>query len=30
VHRSVYVAEAIAKRLSSKYGAIKTQHDELP
>jgi UPF0042 nucleotide-binding protein len=29
-HRSVYVAEAIAKRLSSKYGTIRTQHHELP
>jgi UPF0042 nucleotide-binding protein len=30
LHRSVYVAEAIAKRLSANYGAIRTQHDELP
>ena len=29
-HRSVYVAEAIAQRLSGKYGAIQTRHDELP
>jgi UPF0042 nucleotide-binding protein len=29
LHRSVYVAEAIAKRLAVKYGAIRTQHDEL-
>jgi len=29
MHRSVYVAEAIAKRLASKYGPIRTQHDEL-
>jgi len=29
MHRSVYVAEAIAKRLERKYGPIRTQHDEL-
>lgn len=29
MHRSVYVAEAIAKRLDEKYGPIRTQHDEL-
>jgi UPF0042 nucleotide-binding protein len=29
LHRSVYVAEAIAKRLAAKYGTIRTQHDEL-
>ena len=29
MHRSVYVAEAIAKRLEKKYGPIRTQHDEL-
>jgi UPF0042 nucleotide-binding protein len=29
VHRSVYVAEALAKRLEQKYGSIRTQHDEL-
>jgi UPF0042 nucleotide-binding protein len=29
LHRSVYVAEAIAKRLAAKYGPIRTQHDEL-
>jgi RNase adaptor protein for sRNA GlmZ degradation len=29
MHRSVYVAEAIAKRLEEKYGPIRTQHDEL-
>ena len=29
LHRSVYVAEAIAKRLAEKYGPIRTQHDEL-
>ncbi len=29
LHRSVYVAEAIAKRLATKYGPIRTQHDEL-
>jgi UPF0042 nucleotide-binding protein len=29
VHRSVYVAEALAKKLAEKYGPIRTQHDEL-
>jgi RNase adapter protein RapZ len=29
MHRSVYVAEALAKRLEKKYGPIRTQHDEL-
>jgi len=29
MHRSVYMAEAIAKRLEKKYGPIRTQHDEL-
>jgi len=29
LHRSVYVAEAIAQRLAPKYGPIRTQHDEL-
>jgi UPF0042 nucleotide-binding protein len=30
MHRSVYVAEALAKRLEQKYGTIRTtQHDEL-
>jgi UPF0042 nucleotide-binding protein len=29
LHRSVYVAEAIAQRLAAKYGPIRTQHDEL-
>jgi len=29
MHRSVYVAEALAKRLEEKYGPIRTQHDEL-
>ena len=29
LHRSVYVAEALAKRLERKYGPIRTQHDEL-
>jgi UPF0042 nucleotide-binding protein len=29
MHRSVYVAEALAKRLEQKYGSIRTQHDEL-
>jgi RNase adapter protein RapZ len=29
LHRSVYVAEALAKRLADKYGPIRTQHDEL-
>jgi UPF0042 nucleotide-binding protein len=29
LHRSVYVAEAIAKRLAAKHGPIRTQHDEL-
>ena len=29
LHRSVYVAEAVAKRLAEKYGPIRTQHDEL-
>ncbi len=29
LHRSVYVAEAVAKRLATKYGTIRTQHDEL-
>ena len=28
-HRSVYVAEALAKRLTPKYGPIRTQHDGL-
>lgn len=30
MHRSVYVAEAIAKRLAPKHGTIRTQHHELP
>jgi len=29
MHRSVYVADALAKRLERKYGPIRTQHDEL-
>jgi RNase adapter protein RapZ len=29
LHRSVYVAEAIAQRLSANYGSVRTQHDEL-
>jgi RNase adapter protein RapZ len=29
LHRSVYVAEALAKKLAEKYGPIRTQHDEL-
>jgi UPF0042 nucleotide-binding protein len=29
LHRSVYVADAIAQRLSAKYGPVRTQHDEL-
>jgi UPF0042 nucleotide-binding protein len=29
MHRSVYVAEVLAKRLAKKYGPIRTQHDEL-
>jgi len=29
LHRSVYVAEAVAKRLATKYETIRTQHDEL-
>jgi UPF0042 nucleotide-binding protein len=29
LHRSVYVAEAVAKRLAARYGTIRTQHDEL-
>jgi RNase adapter protein RapZ len=29
LHRSVYVAEALAQRLSEKYGPVRTQHDEL-
>ena len=29
MHRSVYVAEELAKRLAPKYGPIRTQHDEL-
>ena len=30
MHRSVYVAEAIAKRLTAKHGTIRTQHHEIP
>jgi UPF0042 nucleotide-binding protein len=29
-HRSVYVAEAVARRLESRVGPIRTQHHELP
>ena len=29
-HRSVYVAEAVAERLSKNHGAIPTRHHELP
>jgi UPF0042 nucleotide-binding protein len=29
MHRSVYVAEAVARRLSATYGPIRTQHHEL-
>lgn len=29
LHRSVYVAEAVAKRLAKKHGTIRTQHHEL-
>jgi UPF0042 nucleotide-binding protein len=29
VHRSVYVAEALAKRLADKYGPVRTHHSEL-
>jgi UPF0042 nucleotide-binding protein len=29
-HRSVYVAEAVARRLERKVGPIRTQHHELP
>jgi UPF0042 nucleotide-binding protein len=30
MHRSVYVAEAVARRLAPKFGAIRTHHNELP
>ena len=30
MHRSVYVAEAIAKRLGVKYGVVRTHHHEVP
>ena len=30
LHRSVYVAEAVGKRLAAKHGAIRTHHHELP
>ncbi|HEX5047907.1 MAG TPA: RNase adapter RapZ [Gammaproteobacteria bacterium] len=30
MHRSVYVAEAVARRLSATYGPIRTQHHEIP
>lgn len=30
MHRSVYVAEAVAKRLAGKYGTIRTHHHEIP
>jgi UPF0042 nucleotide-binding protein len=30
MHRSVYVAEAIAKRLAAAHGPIRTQHHEIP
>ena len=29
-HRSVYVAEAVARRLEGRHGSIRTQHHELP
>jgi UPF0042 nucleotide-binding protein len=29
-HRSVYVAEAVARRLERSVGPIRTQHHELP
>ncbi len=29
-HRSVYVAEAVARRLERQHGTIRTQHHELP
>ncbi len=29
-HRSVYIAEALAKRLMTTHGPIQTRHDELP
>jgi UPF0042 nucleotide-binding protein len=29
-HRSVYVAEAVAKRLERSHGRVRTQHHELP
>ena len=29
MHRSVYVAEAVAKRLAPKYGTIRTHHQEV-
>lgn len=30
MHRSVYVAEAVAQRLAAKYGPIRTHHHEIP
>jgi UPF0042 nucleotide-binding protein len=30
LHRSVYVAEAVANRLAARHGPIRTQHHELP
>ena len=30
MHRSVYVAEAVARRLAQKYGSIRTHHHEIP
>jgi UPF0042 nucleotide-binding protein len=30
MHGSVYVAEAVARRLSATYGPIRTQHHEIP
>jgi UPF0042 nucleotide-binding protein len=30
LHRSVYVAEAVARRLAAKHAPIRTQHQELP
>lgn len=29
-HRSVYIAEAVARRLAKRYAAIRTRHNELP
>jgi UPF0042 nucleotide-binding protein len=29
MHRSVYVAETVAKRLAAKHGLIRTHHNEL-